>query len=269
VTAGFHDPSYFRAQYASSDDPWGFDDRWYERRKYALTLAMLPRPRYASAFEPGCANGALTELLQERCDRLVACELLPEVARRAATRLEGSDHVDVHCAAFPDWWPESDLDLLVLSEVAYYLTADGRRRAERSMADALLPGADLVAVHYTGETDYPMHGDEVARWLDGLPWLDRLAGHVDREFEGGIWRRRPDPARGVHHETPGWVVTGMSNTPMSDDDITRNGPTEDDENLDAPDEHFRDTGDESDGPTEDDENRDAPGEHSQDTGDEA
>lgn len=59
----------------------------------------------------------------------------------------------------------------------------------------------------------------------------------------------------------------MSN--LSDDDITRNGPTEDDENLDAPGEHSKDSGDEADGPTEDDENVDAPGEHSEDSGDEA
>ncbi|HRW39194.1 MAG: hypothetical protein R2702_03465 [Acidimicrobiales bacterium] len=55
-------------------------------------------------------------------------------------------------------------------------------------------------------------------------------------------------------------------TNMSDDDITRDGPTEENENLDAPGEHSKDTGDE---PTEADENLDAPGEHSKDTGDEA
>jgi hypothetical protein len=58
----------------------------------------------------------------------------------------------------------------------------------------------------------------------------------------------------------------MSNdASISDSDIT-SGPTEDDENLDAPGEHSKDTGDE---PTEDDENLDAPGEHERDTGDEA
>lgn len=55
------------------------------------------------------------------------------------------------------------------------------------------------------------------------------------------------------------------NASISNDDIS-NGPTEDEENLDAPGEHSKDTGDE---PTEDDENVDAPGEHSGDTGDEA
>ena len=53
---------------------------------------------------------------------------------------------------------------------------------------------------------------------------------------------------------------------ITDNDITSSGPTEDDENLDAPDEHSKDTGDE---PTEGDENLDAPDEHSKDTGDEA
>lgn len=58
----------------------------------------------------------------------------------------------------------------------------------------------------------------------------------------------------------------MSNdASITNDDIT-SGPTEHDENLDAPGEHSKDTGDE---PTEDDENLDAPGEHSQDTGDES
>ena len=53
---------------------------------------------------------------------------------------------------------------------------------------------------------------------------------------------------------------------IKDSDITSGGPTEDEENLDAPGEHSKDTGDE---PTEDEENLDAPGEHSKDTGDEA
>jgi len=59
----------------------------------------------------------------------------------------------------------------------------------------------------------------------------------------------------------------MTNEPasLSNDDIST-GPTEDDENLDAPGEHSQDTGDE---PTEDDDNLDAPGEHSRDTGDES
>lgn len=64
------------------------------------------------------------------------------------------------------------------------------------------------------------------------------------------------------------VVVGMTSS-MSDDDITRDAPTGDEDNLDAPGEHSKDTGDETTGSTEDDENLDAPDEHSKDSGDEA
>jgi hypothetical protein len=196
----FHDPAYFRAMYADGEDPWGFDRRWYERRKYALTMAALPRERYRRAFEPGCANGALTELLARRCDEVIAAELLDDVARRAHARHAGSPHVSVHCAPFPHWWPDGTIDLLVLSEIAYYLTAEGRRVAEAAVRRSLEPGADVVAVHYTGPTDYPMPGTAVAHWLDGVDGLNRVVTHVDASideagFELGVWRFTPEQLR--------------------------------------------------------------------------
>jgi hypothetical protein len=60
-------PAYFDAMYQAAADPWGFGDRWYEQRKYAVSLAMLPAVRYRSAFEPGCSIGGRER--QGRCDR--------------------------------------------------------------------------------------------------------------------------------------------------------------------------------------------------------
>ena len=54
--------------YSAADDPWGFEERWYERRKYAISLAQLPAERYHRAFEPGCSIGVFTRLLAQRCD---------------------------------------------------------------------------------------------------------------------------------------------------------------------------------------------------------
>jgi trans-aconitate methyltransferase len=175
--------------YEGDDDPWGFDRRWYERRKFALTVAALPRERYRLAFEPGCANGALTELLQARCDRLIASEMLPAVASRAADRLRPHDHVAVVREVFPQWWPEDSIDLLVLSEVAYYLTPHGRDLARVRLAENLEVGGDVVSVHYTGETDYPMRGSAVAIWLDGFDELRRVTTLRDPSFELAVWNR--------------------------------------------------------------------------------
>jgi hypothetical protein len=38
--------------YAWSADPWALAARWYEQRKYAITMSMLPTQRYQHAFEP-------------------------------------------------------------------------------------------------------------------------------------------------------------------------------------------------------------------------
>ena len=43
-------PAYFDAMYQGAADPWGFQDRWYEQRKYAVSLALLPAVRYRSAL---------------------------------------------------------------------------------------------------------------------------------------------------------------------------------------------------------------------------
>jgi len=68
------DAGYFRDRYVASPDPYGLAERWYEARKYAISVALLPRERYGAAFEPGCSIGVLTTMLAPRCDRLLACD---------------------------------------------------------------------------------------------------------------------------------------------------------------------------------------------------
>jgi hypothetical protein len=48
--------AYFDELYATSDDPWQLSSRWYEERKYSITLSLLPRPRYRHAFEPAARS---------------------------------------------------------------------------------------------------------------------------------------------------------------------------------------------------------------------
>ena len=69
--------NYFDRMYAQAADPWQLADRWYEQRKYAITMALLPYPRYRHAFEPGCSVGVLTEKLAGRCDHVTATDIAP------------------------------------------------------------------------------------------------------------------------------------------------------------------------------------------------
>lgn len=154
--------AYFDQMWATGDDPWAHGGRWYETRKYDLTTGVLPAERYRSAFEPGCGAGFLTERLAGRVDRLVAMERAERGVEATRRRCAGLPHVEVRRGRIPDDWPEATFDLLVLSEVLYYLD-DGELAATLAQAaTSLAPGGDLVAVHYRLEVaEHARRGDEV------------------------------------------------------------------------------------------------------------
>lgn len=184
--------SYFDRLYAAGDDPWGFASRWYEQRKYALTMASLPRPRYRSAFEPGCSIGVLTAALADRCDRLLAVDQVAAAVGAARHRLAaaGAAGVEVAVATVPDDWPAGPFDLLVLSEVAYYFDEPELRDLLAVAIDSLADDADVVAVHWRGETDYPLSGDEAHRVIAGTAGLRRRTHLWDGAFVLDTWEFR-------------------------------------------------------------------------------
>ena len=92
---------YFDAMYQAAADPWGFEDRWYEQRKYAISLALLPAARYRRALEPGCSIGVLTRMLAARCDEVLSCDVAAAAVQAAARRTEGLPHVRVEQRDIP------------------------------------------------------------------------------------------------------------------------------------------------------------------------
>ena len=138
-------PTYFADMYAGAEDPWGFRSRWYEQRKRDVTLAALTRPRYRRAFEPGCSIGVLTAALADRCDEVVAAD----VDERAVATARGEprpalDNVRVERLSVPEEWPDGMFDLVVISEVAYYLGAGGARPAARPRGRLAGAGRDTA-----------------------------------------------------------------------------------------------------------------------------
>jgi cyclopropane fatty-acyl-phospholipid synthase-like methyltransferase len=189
---------YFEAMYASDPDPWGFTSRWYERRKYALTLAALPRARYRSAFEPGCSIGVLSEQLAPRCDRLLCTDVVPAAVASATDRLRDQPHVTVERRALPDGWPDGPFDLIVLSEVGYYLGVRELPGTLERAARSLEPQGDLVAVHWRHLVpEYPQTGDAVHEALAATGGLHRIARHDERDFLLEVYTRTPPRARSV------------------------------------------------------------------------
>jgi len=189
------DIKYFDAMYRASDDPWGFDTRWYEERKYRLTLASLPRRRYRNAFEAGCSIGVFTELLAERCEKLLAVDLSERATAIAAERLAPvADRVQVQTRDFIKDWPDGRFDLIILSEVLYYLDPAQFEAVLRRSREALTDDGDLVAVHWRRKVEeYPAGGEAVHDRLAQAD-LSHVAGYRDRDFLLDVYRTTPGPS---------------------------------------------------------------------------
>ncbi|MCE4226630.1 methyltransferase domain-containing protein [Methylobacterium sp. C25] len=155
-------PEYFSGMYADDPDPWRFATSGYEHEKYAATLASLPRDRYASVLEVGCSIGVLTRQLANRCEKLTALDVVPSVLESARRMCASLDHIRFQLATVPSEWPDDRFDLILLSEVVYYLDRADLALLVARVEGSLLPGGDVVLVHYLGETDYPLTGDEAA-----------------------------------------------------------------------------------------------------------
>jgi hypothetical protein len=181
--------SYFERMYRENADPWGFESSPYEERKYAITVASLPRPRYRSAYEPGCSIGVLTELLATRCDRLLSTDIIPSALQRAEDRLRKNSQVLVQERSIPDQWPPGPFDLVVLSEIAYYFNVTDLGSVMACVMDSTVPGAHVVAVHWRGETDYPLTGDGSHRVIAMTPGLFTVVHHAEEDFVLDIWER--------------------------------------------------------------------------------
>lgn len=153
---------YFESMYEDSADPWGFASRWYEQRKYALTLASLPDARYGTAYEPGCSIGVLSRMLADRCDRLLCSDGSAVALARAAQRLSGQAHVTVEQRRLPDDWPSTSFDLVIVSELLYYFDFADLDRVATLAAGSVASGGTLVSVHWRHPVpDHPQSGDTV------------------------------------------------------------------------------------------------------------
>ena len=184
------DPGYFDQMYAAADDPWGLASRWYETRKYALTMALLPDRHYQDAFEPGCSVGVLTGMLAARCGQVLAWDASGAAVRAADARTAGLPNVSVHRGVIPGEWPPGRFDLIVFSEVLYYFA--GRELdlvLDRGVA-SLRPGGSVLAVHWRHPVaDYPRSGDDVHRVLATRRDLARRVGHTETDFTAGVYQR--------------------------------------------------------------------------------
>jgi LmbE family N-acetylglucosaminyl deacetylase/SAM-dependent methyltransferase len=189
---------HLRGLYDASRDPWEMETSVYEEEKRAATLASLPSHRYSLCFEPGCSIGVLTADLAQRADRVIGWEPVESAARTAQGRVrslerEGTlsaDQVRIEqrslSLAGDELGPEG-ADLLVISEVLYFLPRAGLAEIISRLCTRAAAGAHLVAVHWRHPVaGWPGGGADTHEVLMAEPQLRRLhrdASHDDYLLE--------------------------------------------------------------------------------------
>lgn len=153
---------YFEGLYREKPDPWGYATSVYERDKYAATLAALPRGRYRAALEVGCSIGVLTQALAARCDRLLGVDCSDASLALAEARCRDARNVYLARMRVPADWPAGRFDLVLLSEVLYYLSRREVAAVARQTVRSLRPKGILVLVNFLGTNGASQTGDAAA-----------------------------------------------------------------------------------------------------------
>ena len=152
----------FDAVHRGEEDPWEYTTSWYEQRKRALTLAALPEEHYTAGLEIGCsirdpepgARAAVRKLPRRRRQQRRAG---PGRHPACAPARGATSHLTV-----PNEWPDGQFDLIVISEVGYYLSPDELAGLFERVEAALMPGGTLALCHWRHPvTGWELDGDAV------------------------------------------------------------------------------------------------------------
>jgi SAM-dependent methyltransferase len=180
---------HFLGMYLAKDDPWDLATKWHDQRKYAVTMASLPREHYRSCYEPGCSVGLLTAMLAPRCDDVLAVDCVDSAVEQTRAVVREFPQVRVGRAMVPQELPDETFDLIVLGDLLYYLSAEDLAVFLDGLAARLEAGGDLVSVHFRDRQGGGYDGHNVHAALAAVPGLTRVVHHSDEWFLLDIYRR--------------------------------------------------------------------------------
>ncbi|MFN2460348.1 MAG: SAM-dependent methyltransferase [Candidatus Velthaea sp.] len=182
---------YFRELYRTDSDPWDFATSAYEHAKYEATLAALPRARYDSALELGCANGVFTAMLAAHCDAVLAVDVSPDALATARERCAHLPHVSFNCVDLGTSFPSGVFDVVTFCELGFYFAEEDLMRIELGIARSLQRGGTLALVHWTPPVDgHAMSADDVHEFFIDSPAFAHERGARTDRYRLDVFHRR-------------------------------------------------------------------------------
>lgn len=183
-------PDYFEDLYSVSPDPWDYRNNGYEKRKREILLASLQKPSYDCIFEAGCSNGETSRYLAPRTRRLFCCDSAAGAVSLCQEKLLPFAHASVFQAVLPHGWPPLKADLIVFSEMGYYLDTGDLLLSIEKISEMLTDEGEIIACHWKKRISGCQHsGNEVHQMMDRHLALGKLVEHEEADFILSSWSR--------------------------------------------------------------------------------
>jgi SAM-dependent methyltransferase len=125
-------------------DAWGYEQSTFCHRRFAILVEMLPQEPIGAALEVGCAEGHFTQMLSQHAKQVVACDISEVAIKRAEYNCAGLKNVSFVRVDVREGLPAGSFDLILCSDVLYYLSKKEAARVLESFARILRPGALLM-----------------------------------------------------------------------------------------------------------------------------
>jgi LmbE family N-acetylglucosaminyl deacetylase/SAM-dependent methyltransferase len=177
----------FDAMFDDGPDPWRVLSSRYEERRRDLALSVLRRRHHPRVLELGCSTGVLTSRLAEVAGSVTAVDASAR-ALQVARRIVPTGVTWVH-GAVPEAVPPGPFDLVVLSELGYFLTPLELVRTLAAVRRSLAHDGEVLLVHWQHPTrEIPLDGRLVHELAGSvLEDLGHVARYRDADVALDLW----------------------------------------------------------------------------------
>jgi SAM-dependent methyltransferase len=157
------DVAGFEQKFRENIDPWDYTNSRFEHFKRDVLLRACGHNKHGRALELGCAIGETTRYLVPLCLRLVALDGSATAIAEAKRRVQ-SPYVKFVHAKLPDQMPHGPFDLIVISEIAYYLHLHELARLGKRIAMATACHGKIVLLHHRRHFQDAAQAPNLAQW---------------------------------------------------------------------------------------------------------
>jgi SAM-dependent methyltransferase len=138
----------FEQKFRQNIDPWNYTHSTFEHFKRTMLLRACGHCKHGRVLELGCAIGETTRYLAPLSLHLLAVDASSTALAEAKRRLSGDPRVNICRATLPSEMPHGPYDLIVVSEIAYYLRGHQLVELAKRIRSALASRGRAVVLNH-------------------------------------------------------------------------------------------------------------------------